>query len=121
MRTLLLSLTFPALLAASDWTQFRGPDVSGVSEKAKPPVTFDGANSIAWKAPLPGSATELPASLAALPGVEGLARTGPEGMAFLFGGAMPALLRTIADLAPNDVRIEEPSLEEIFLRHYTKH
>lgn len=60
MRTLLLSLTFPALLAASDWTQFRGPDVSGVSEKAKPPVTFDGAKSIAWKAPLPGRGLSSP-------------------------------------------------------------
>jgi len=60
MKALLTSLLIPAILSASDWTQFRGPDVSGVAEKASPPVTFDGATSIAWKAPLPGRGLSSP-------------------------------------------------------------
>ncbi|HEX2747235.1 MAG TPA: PQQ-binding-like beta-propeller repeat protein [Verrucomicrobiales bacterium] len=50
---------FPAALAASDWTQFRGSDVSGVATNSKPPVTFD-ANSIAWKSALPGRGLSSP-------------------------------------------------------------
>lgn len=53
-------LLVPSLLAASDWTQFRGTDVSGFAPNAKPPVTFDGENSIAWKAPLPGRGLSSP-------------------------------------------------------------
>jgi ABC-2 type transport system ATP-binding protein len=37
---------------------------------------------------------------------------------FLFGGDVPALLAALAAAAPRDVRIEEPSLEEIFLELY---
>jgi outer membrane protein assembly factor BamB len=59
IRTLSL-LLLPSLVAASDWTQFRGPDVSGVASNAKPPVTFDAANSIAWKTSLPGRGLSSP-------------------------------------------------------------
>lgn len=62
MRALSLFL-FPALLTASDWTQFRGTDVSGVAANAKPPVSFDPATSIAWKAPLPGRGLSSPVIL----------------------------------------------------------
>ena len=40
------------------------------------------------------------------------------GIGFLYDGPMPALLAALAAAAPTDVRIEEPSLEEIFLRYY---
>jgi len=55
--------------------------------------------------------------LAGLPGIDRLSRDGT-AVTFLYDGAMPALLRALAAAAPSDVRIEEPSLEEIFLRHY---
>jgi ABC-2 type transport system ATP-binding protein len=40
------------------------------------------------------------------------------GASFLFSGSLPPLLSTLAALSPSDVRIEEPSLEEIVLQHY---
>lgn len=52
-----LLLTLPA---AANWTQFRGPQSAGVATDSRPPVTFDGANSIAWKAPLPGRGLSSP-------------------------------------------------------------
>lgn len=60
MIRLLPLLILPSLLTASDWTQFRGPDASGFAANAKPPVTFDAANSIAWKAALPGRGLSSP-------------------------------------------------------------
>lgn len=57
---LLPCLLFPAILTASDWTQFRGPDVSGLAGDGKPPVTFDATASIAWKAALPGRGLSSP-------------------------------------------------------------
>ncbi|HLL52671.1 MAG TPA: ABC transporter ATP-binding protein [Myxococcaceae bacterium] len=55
--------------------------------------------------------------LAQLTGVEGWAREG-DAASFLYGGAMPELLSALATAHPTDVLIEEPSLEEIFLRFY---
>lgn len=60
MNRFLPLLVFPSLLAASDWTQFRGSDVSGVAASGKPPVTFDAAGSIVWKMPLPGRGLSSP-------------------------------------------------------------
>ncbi len=59
MTRILPLLLFPSLLAAADWTQFRGPDVNGTAANAKPPVTFD-AGSIAWKSALPGRGLSSP-------------------------------------------------------------
>lgn len=42
----------------------------------------------------------------------------PSGATFLYAGALPPLLSSLAALDPTDVRIEEPSLEEIVLQHY---
>jgi len=56
-------------------------------------------------------------ALAGLAGVAGFARD-DDGAGFLYDGPMPALLAALAAAAPDDVRIEEPSLEEIFLRYY---
>lgn len=58
-------------------------------------------------------------SLTSLAGVDGLARE-ERSVSFLYGGPMPALLAALAEAAPVDVSIEEPSLEEIFLRHYAR-
>ena len=55
--------------------------------------------------------------LASLPGADRFARDG-RTVSFVYGGPMPALLEALAAARPEDVRIEEPSLEEIFLRHY---
>jgi ABC-2 type transport system ATP-binding protein len=57
------------------------------------------------------------ASVEQLNGVAGFARDG-EHVTFLYDGPMPALLAALAAAAPDDVRIDEPSLEEIFLRYY---
>jgi ABC-2 type transport system ATP-binding protein len=56
-------------------------------------------------------------SLDDLAGVAGVARDGDD-VTFLYDGPMPALLAVLAAAAPDDVRIDEPSLEEIFLRYY---
>jgi len=59
-----------------------------------------------------------PEALAALPGATQVVQ-GAREISFLYGGAMSALLAALAPAAPDDVRIEEPSLEEIFLAQYT--
>jgi len=58
-----------------------------------------------------------PPDLSALPGVSQWRRAA-HAIDFLFGGEVPALLAALAEAAPRDVKIEEPSLEEIFLEHY---
>jgi ABC-2 type transport system ATP-binding protein len=55
--------------------------------------------------------------LARLPGLQGLVREGTDWR-FLYGGPAPELLGALAAAAPLDVRIEEPSLDEIFLDYY---
>jgi len=52
-----------------------------------------------------------------LAGVTGLERDG-DAITFLYDGPMPALLSALAAAAPRDVRIDEPTLEEVFLRYY---
>ena len=58
--TLVLSTAVSA--AAQNWPAFRGPDASGVAAAAKPPSTWDLANSrnVAWKTALPGLAHSSP-------------------------------------------------------------
>ena len=56
-------------------------------------------------------------ALASVSGVAGVTRDG-DAIAFLYDGPTPALLAALAAAAPDDVRIDEPSLEEIFLRYY---
>ncbi|MDX2012158.1 MAG: ABC transporter ATP-binding protein [Myxococcaceae bacterium] len=59
-----------------------------------------------------------PASgLSALAGVSSFVPS-PSGATFLYSGALPPMLSALAALDPADVRIEEPSLEEIVLQHY---
>ena len=52
-----------------------------------------------------------------LPGVHDFERHG-DAIAFLYRGAVPPLLDALAAAAPSDVRIEEASLEDIFLHDF---
>jgi len=58
-----------------------------------------------------------PAGVLGLPGVSEVRRE-PGTVGFLYGGDLVALLEALAAAAPTELRIEEPSLEEIVLRHY---
>ena len=45
---------------AADWTRFRGPNGSGVSEDGKTPLTWSDEKNLKWKTPLPGPGTSSP-------------------------------------------------------------
>src|SRR5438093_3572197 len=49
-----------AALPGADWTRFRGPNGSGVSDDAKPPATWSEAKNLKWKTKLPGPGTSSP-------------------------------------------------------------
>ena len=49
-----LILTAPAFAAESWWPQFRGPNCSGVSETARPPLVFGPGTNQLWKVAVPG-------------------------------------------------------------------
>jgi outer membrane protein assembly factor BamB len=51
--TLLSALTAASAFAESDWTQFRGPNGSGISETSNLPVEFSAAKNLVWKTALP--------------------------------------------------------------------
>lgn len=55
----LLLLTLAAGEAPADWRQFRGNDVNGTSPDAQPPAELS-AETLAWKAPLPGRGLSSP-------------------------------------------------------------
>lgn len=57
------------------------------------------------------------APLQELDGVRDLKET-DGGFSFLYNGAMPPLLRMLADSSISDLSIAEPDLEEIFLHYY---
>jgi ABC-2 type transport system ATP-binding protein len=59
----------------------------------------------------------VPDELARLPGATAIERDGA-ALAFLYHGPAPALLSALASAAPIEVRIEEPSLDELFLQYY---
>ena len=39
---------------ADNWHQWRGPDATGSSNTARPPVTWSEDKNIQWKVPIPG-------------------------------------------------------------------
>jgi outer membrane protein assembly factor BamB len=45
---------------AADWPNWRGPQNTGVSSEAKPPIEWDAKKNIRWKAPLPGKGSSTP-------------------------------------------------------------
>ncbi|MBI3880612.1 MAG: PQQ-binding-like beta-propeller repeat protein [Verrucomicrobia bacterium] len=63
MKRTILSLAFaaglisPSLHAAENWPQFRGPNCSGVSESAKPPIVFAPGTNQLWKISVPPGAS----------------------------------------------------------------
>lgn len=44
----------------------------------------------------------------------------PDGLSFLYGGDMNALMRALAGMTIDDVTIAEPDLEEVFMHYYEK-
>ncbi len=52
LTTLIVSLAWPSIFA-EDWTQFRGPNGSGVSSTTGLPVEFGPTKNVIWKTPLP--------------------------------------------------------------------
>ena len=58
LRTLMVVL--PLVFSAADWTQFRGPDGSGIAAVQGLPTTWDTAKGIVWKTPLPGYGASSP-------------------------------------------------------------
>lgn len=53
-------LSSPRPVAAGDWTQFRGPDGSGLSNETGLPIRWSATENIRWKAPLPGRGLSCP-------------------------------------------------------------
>lgn len=51
------ALTVASASAADNWPQFRGPNCSGVSESAKPPVAFAPGTNQLWKVSAPPGAS----------------------------------------------------------------
>jgi ABC-2 type transport system ATP-binding protein len=60
-----------------------------------------------------------PPELGALPGVAQVER-GDHALAFVYAGEPAPLLEALARARPKDVTIEEPSLDDIFLRFYAR-
>ncbi len=58
--TLALLAILPALSAAADWTQFRGPDGSGSIPDAVLPTALEPRKHITWELPLPGRGLASP-------------------------------------------------------------
>lgn len=57
---LLLAGWYEPQVYSEDWTQFRGSDISGVSTKGNPPVSWSDDENIAWSAALPGRGLSSP-------------------------------------------------------------
>jgi len=54
MKRFALALLLCASASASDWTRFRGPNGTGVSDDKGVPVRWTGNEKTVWKIPLPG-------------------------------------------------------------------
>jgi len=52
-----------ALFAGADWTRFRGPNASGVSEDTGLPTTWSATENVVWKTDLPGFGASSPITL----------------------------------------------------------
>jgi len=57
------ALFFVLLFAGADWTRFRGPDASGISEDTGLPTTWSATENVVWKTPLPGYGASSPITL----------------------------------------------------------
>jgi len=63
-RRFLLAILSVALFAGADWTAFRGPGSTGVSEEQNLPTTWSATENLVWKTPLPGFGSSSPITLA---------------------------------------------------------
>ena len=61
----------------------------------------------------------VPEELAEAEGVSSLTRNGPE-WSFLYTGDINRIIHTLAQVTLQNISIEEPDLEEIFLHYYDK-
>ena len=57
---LLLFALVSHTLADDNWSQWRGPQNSGVSHSAAPPLTWSETENIKWKVPIDGNGTSTP-------------------------------------------------------------
>ena len=57
---LLLSVLTISPATGADWPQFRGPNGSGVSPDANPPLEWSDSKNLKWKTPLPGPGASSP-------------------------------------------------------------
>jgi outer membrane protein assembly factor BamB len=53
-------LSFPALLPAEDWMQWRGPSFNGTSSEKGLPVEFGPEKGVAWSIPMTGASASTP-------------------------------------------------------------
>lgn len=61
MRQALFILMLMACSArASDWPQWRGPTLNGISQDASPPMQWSDTENVAWKTPIPGKGHSSP-------------------------------------------------------------
>ncbi len=49
-----------AVLAVTDWPQFRGPDGNGIARDSKPPLEWSETNQVQWKTPIHGKGWASP-------------------------------------------------------------
>jgi len=62
-RQLTIAALCVAFFAGADWTGFRGPDGTGISDDTGLPATWSASENIVWKAPLPGFGASSPITL----------------------------------------------------------
>jgi len=62
-RKVAIAASFVVLFAGADWTRFRGPRGSGVSNDKGVPTTWSASENIVWKTPLPGFGSSSPITL----------------------------------------------------------
>ena len=62
-RRLAVAALIVTLFAGADWTRFRGPDGSGVSQDTGLPTTWTATENIVWKTPMPGFGGSSPITL----------------------------------------------------------
>lgn len=62
-RQVATAAVFVVLFAAADWTRFRGPDGTGISEDTGLPTTWSATENLVWKTTLPGFGSSSPVIL----------------------------------------------------------
>ncbi len=62
-RQLTVAALCVAFFAGADWTRFRGPDGTGISDDTGLPTTWSASENIVWKTPLPGFGASSPITL----------------------------------------------------------